>query len=306
MVDPNTNGPRLLVQIVGPEQKLERIAEGQRWKVSPATRMMTLLLGTDVRLGLVTNGEEWMLVRAAPNETVTFASFTASLWLDEPITLRAFCSLLGVRRFFGVQDEETLEALFKKSLENPHEVTDQLGLQVRHSVELLISTVDRIDREGGRKLLAGANERDLYEAAVTVMMRLVFLLAAEERRLIPSVGQALYEQHYAVSTLRDELQGIADHMGEEVLERRHDAWSRLLATFRAVHGGVQYQDLRLIAYGGSLFDPDRYPFLERARCGGREVARSGRRSTTDRQPVRSAPSGRAPGAGSEGAGRRSC
>jgi hypothetical protein len=269
VVDAATKHLRLLIQVMGPDQGLERVSEGQRWKVSPATRMMTLLLGSGVRMGVVTNGEEWMLVRAAPNETATFATFTARLWLDEPLTLRAFSSLLGVRRFFSVSDSETLEALFKKSLENPHEVTDQLGLQVRRSVELLISRIDRIDRERGRKLLAGANERDLYEAAVTVMMRLVFLLAAEERRLIPSVGQALYEQHYAVSTLRDDLHRTADQMGEEVLERRHDAWSRLLATFRAVHGGIQYQDLRLIAYGGSLFDPDRFPFLEGRARGSR-------------------------------------
>ena len=41
-----------------------------------------------------------------------------------------------------------------------------------------------------------------------------------------------------------------------------DAWARLLATFRAVHGGVRHEALSLPAYGGALFDPDRYPFLE--------------------------------------------
>ncbi|MEI8167340.1 MAG: hypothetical protein WCG26_13245, partial [Chloroflexales bacterium] len=72
----------------------------------------------------------------------------------------------------------------------------------------------------------------------------------------------MYDQHYAISTLRAQLRAAADETGEEVLERRHDAWSRLLATFRAVFGGVQHEDLRLPAYGGDLFDPDRFPFLE--------------------------------------------
>jgi hypothetical protein len=54
----------------------------------------------------------------------------------------------------------------------------------------------------------------------------------------------------------------ADRHGEEVLERRHDAWARLLATFRAVHGGVTHEAMRSPAYGGGLFDPDRHPFLE--------------------------------------------
>ena len=52
--------------------------------------------------------------------------------------------------------------------------------------------------------------------------------------------------------------------GEELLDRRFDAWPRLLSTFRAVHGGVEHERVRLPGYGGGLFDPDRYPFLETA------------------------------------------
>jgi hypothetical protein len=36
----------------------------------------------------------------------------------------------------------------------------------------------------------------------------------------------------------------------------------LLAIFRAVFGGIEHENLRLPALGGSLFDPDRFPFLE--------------------------------------------
>jgi hypothetical protein len=77
----------------------------------------------------------------------------------------------------------------------------------------------------------------------------------------------LYDESYAVSTLRAQLQEEADRFGEEPLERRHAAWQRLLATFRMVHGGVQHEQLRLPAYGGGLFDPDRFPFLERRKPG---------------------------------------
>ncbi len=112
-----------------------------------------------------------------------------------------------------------------------------------------------------RTLLKDVPENWLYDAALTIMMRLVFLFAAEERGLL-HLGKPLYDDNYAVSTLQEQLQEVADQHGEEVLERRYDAWARLLATFRAVHGGIQHQDLLMPAYGGSLFDPDRYPFLE--------------------------------------------
>src|SRR5690606_11616883 len=67
-----------------------------------------------------------------------------------------------------------------------------------------------------------------------------------------------YDSFYAVSTLRMQLRAESD----EILERRRASWSRLLAVFRAVFGGIDHPTLRLPAMGGSLFDPDRFPFLE--------------------------------------------
>ena len=253
--------PQLLISLYPVEQSLDKPVIGKHWKATPGTRMMELLHATDVPLGLVTNGEEWMLVFAPRGDTTGFTSWYASLWIDEQITLRAFHSLLSTRRFFGVAPSDTLLALLKESAQDQQEVTNQLGDQVRDAVEVLIQAFDRLDQDSGRTLLKGLDEKSLYDAALTVMMRLVFLFSAEERGLL-HLGEPLYDDNYAVSTLREQLQEVADHYGEEVLERRHDGWARLLASFRAVHGGVNHQDLMLPAYGGSLFDPDRYPFLE--------------------------------------------
>src|ERR1700719_1870001 len=93
----------------------------------------------------------------------------------EPITLRAFHSLLGVRRFFGVAADSTLRAMLKESASDQQEVTDQLGYQVREAVEVLVKSVDSLDRENRRALLKDLPESVLYDAALTIMMRLVFL-----------------------------------------------------------------------------------------------------------------------------------
>ncbi len=114
--------------------------------------------------------------------------------------------------------------------------------------------------------LSGVSEPELYRAALTVMMRLVFLFSAEERGLL-LLGDPLYDEHYAVSTLVARLQETADQQGEEILERRHDAWVRLLSTFRAVYGGVQHERMKLLPYAGNLFDPDQFPFLEGRKSG---------------------------------------
>jgi hypothetical protein len=278
---PNAGTPRLLVQIVPAQQDLEKALAGQRWKASPATRMMELLHAANVRLGLVTNGEHWMLVNAPRGETTGFISWYATLWLEEHLTLRAFRSLLGVRRFFGVDDSETLETLLTQSITDQQEVTNQLGYQVRRAVEVLVQALDRIDQDRNRSLLENISETQLYEAALTVMMRLVFLFAAEERKLIPSPGgETLYQEYYAVSTIAAKLRSDADKFGEEVLERRSDAWCRLLATFRAVFGGIRHDLLDVPAYGGSLFDPDRFPFLE-----GRALGTEWKKASAEPIPV---------------------
>ena len=50
--------------------------------------------------------------------------------------------------------------------------------------------------------------------------------------------------------------------GEAVLEFTQVAWYRLLALFRAIHGGVRTASLVLPPYDGSLFDPDSHDWLE--------------------------------------------
>ena len=250
------NKPLLLIQTYAQDVDLVATLKQDGWAATPADRMVQLCRSLGCRLGLVTNGERWMLVDAPVGAVSTFASWYARIWSQEPITLQAFVHLLGIRRFF-VDESEQLPALFDRSLKFQDEVTDALGEQVRRAVEVLIQTLDKADQDRNRELLHDVKERELYEAALTVMMRLVFLLSAEERGLL-LMGDERYEANYALSTLRMQLRKES----EEILERRWDAWSRLLAIFRAVFGGIEHENLRLPALGGSLFDPDRFPFLE--------------------------------------------
>ncbi len=270
----NSDEPLLLIHVYEPDTDLDATRRFDGLAITPADRMVALLRATGCPTGIVTNGERWMLVHAPVGAVAGFASWYARLWGQEPETLRAFFSLLGVRRFFG-PEEGKLPALYERSLKHQDDVTEALGEQVRRAVEVLVQALDRADQDRNRELLRDVDPRELYEAGLTVMMRLVFLLSAEERALL-LLGDPRYDSFYAISSLRMQLRADS----EEILERRRSAWSRLLALFRGVYGGIDHPTLRLPALGGSLFDPDRYPFLE-----GRKKGTSWRSDPAEPLPI---------------------
>jgi len=240
------------------------------WTASAVERLAVLLRARDVPVGLVTDGRWWAVVWAPKGGTTGAAVWDASLWGEEPESFRAFVALLTRSRFLAVAAAETLPALLVESLGAQEEVTETLGRQVRDAVELLLETLDRLDAETG--VLDGVTDDDLYDGVVTVLMRLVFLLFAEERRLLPS-DDATYVAAYSISRLVEQLESAEALAGPQSLEHRTGAWHRLLAVSRALHRGVAHEDLRLPAYGGTLFDPDRFPWLEGRRDPGDVQAR---------------------------------
>lgn len=207
------------------------------------------------RVALMTNGERWTLVTALYENPDSFASWYARDWRSEPLLLNAFSTLLSFRRICS--GTVSLMDLLERSVKDQETVTDTLGEQVQRAIEVLIQSLDKADAGSEHALLKNIDEKTLYDASLTVMMRLVFILCAEERHLLP-LGDPLYDGNYALSILRERLHNDVD----AVLERRYDAWVRFLALCRVIHQGVSHPNLRMPALGGSIFDPDRYPFLE--------------------------------------------
>nr|WP_231861448.1 type IIL restriction-modification enzyme MmeI [Frankia alni] len=277
LVDPNVDvagagagvkpdAVRLLGLVVAPGQSPTGRIAGQAWAATPVDRAALACRHHGVELALVTNGRQWALVWAPRGGVTTTAVFDAVSWPEaaERDVVRAFVSLLCRRRFFGVPDSETLVPLLKASLGSQEEITEALGVQVRQAVELLVAAFGRWHvAEGARGGvgLRDVREHDVYRGAVAVMMRIVFLLYAEERGLLPADND-LYAGTYSVGRLCAELeQQLSDGATEDDLEQSTAAWHRLRAVFTAVYTGVDHPRLRMHAHGGSLFDPATHPWL---------------------------------------------
>jgi len=107
--------------------------------------------------------------------------------------------------------------------------------------------------------LAKDDPQHIYGGLITTLMRLVFLLYAEDEGLMPD--DAVYQQNYAVSGLYERLREDAGNY-PDTMEQRYGAWAWLLSLFRLVYKGGGNTPNYLPARHGQLFDPDEYPFLE--------------------------------------------
>ena len=273
-----------LVLVTDPADSLREVGQ-DGWATSPIDRMAVMLRapGSTCSIGVVTDGRWWAMVSAPQEGSAASGVVDCQTWVEEPATRDAFCELLSVRRLVGGTTAQRLPRLFEDSVLAAEEVTEALGTQVRSAVELIVSALSdallnvaesgtSVSRESAESTEPGndtggetdcdplgAEPREVYEAVVTVMMRCVFLLFAEERGLLPT--DSLYTGGYGLATVLDALEARARDEGEESMDGTSLTWHRLLATSRALHGGVNTEDMRIPAYGGSLFAPERFPFL---------------------------------------------
>jgi hypothetical protein len=86
--------------------------------------------------------------------------------------------------------------------------------------------------------LARSNPGHIYEGLLTVLVRLVFILYAEDRDLLPSRpdarARAIYETSYSVRGLYARLAKDAA-LNPDTMDERRGGWGQLLALFRLIH-----------------------------------------------------------------------
>ena len=250
-----------LVLVTDPVESL-RVPLDDGWAASPIDRMEELLRASGVRVGVVTDGRWWAIVSARPETMVASGITDSQRWIELPVVRDAFINLLRLPRLVGKREEDLLTTLFGDSVAAAEEITEALGTNVRRAVELLVQALSEsaLDaRRRGEPDPLPARRDDVYQAAVTMMMRVVFLLFAEERGLLPQTQ--LFTGGYGISDELDTLDQRARDEGAEALDRTHLTWHRLLATSQALYRGASFEDIRIPSYGGSLFDSDRFSFL---------------------------------------------
>jgi len=148
-----------------------------------------------------------------------------------------------------------------------NEVSERLAEQVLHGLYELLRGFQAAHDASRRELLRETLDDqpdEVYRSLLTVILRLVFLLYAGERDMLPK--DDTFVRYYSLTGLYERLREDAA-LFPDTMDQRYGAWGQLLVLFRMMHDGAEAGGMQLPERHGVLFDPDRFPFLEGRRSG---------------------------------------
>ncbi|MBW4530425.1 MAG: N-6 DNA methylase [Aphanothece saxicola GSE-SYN-MK-01-06B] len=246
----------------------QKVTDGEHlWKATRQERFERLLRETGVEAGLLFNGSQLRLVVAPKGESSGHLTFTLAdlAEVSGRLMFSGLDLLLGQSHVFLDPDGYRLADVLRKSRSFQAVVSNALADQVLAALWDLLRGFQQADELSQRQdveLLGDLPERDpqqLYGGLITVLMRLVFLLYAEDEALMPA--DAVYEQNYKVSGLFEQLQRDEAEY-PDTMEQRYGAWAGLMSLCRLVFDGGGPTADYLPARKGQLFNPKEYPWLD--------------------------------------------
>ncbi|GAM02303.1 Eco57I restriction-modification methylase domain-containing protein [Sphingomonas parapaucimobilis] len=266
---------QLLVRFETPELILDKRGTLPGWEATAQQRFERLLRETGVGAGVIVGACETGRKDGPATEPVlrlvVVPRGEASGHISWPLArlgdvsgrpmLAGLKLLLDAHALFSGPPSHRLPAILAESRAAQAEVSSRLAGQVLAGLHEMLRGLDAAD--GPRiRALANSDPDQLYKGLLTVLLRLVFILYAEDRGLMPSapggMAAALYEQGYALGGLHLRLRDDAA-LYPDTMDERRGAWGRLLALFRLVDRGHPSGFMQ--ARGGQLFREAAFPFL---------------------------------------------
>ena len=235
------------------------IDDSKRLGLGRSRRLVSQAIGYlragNEHLALLTNGRHWRLLFAGL-DFEAWCEWDVDLWFEEGELSEQFGALrtlLNAKLWTPEASDATpalLQAI-RDTRKGQAELSEVLGERVREAVEILI-------RGHGDHFadLATADDgpasTEIYRAGCRVAMRLVVILFAESRELLPREN-ALYHGSYGLNGLFEQLE--RDATQGRAMRESFSAWPRVLALFKLVREGSHHPDLPVTRYGGELFAP---------------------------------------------------
>ncbi|MBA2345147.1 MAG: class I SAM-dependent DNA methyltransferase, partial [Rubrobacter sp.] len=156
----------------------------------------------------------------------------------------------------------SVRALLAESADYARSVGDSLKGQVYEALRHLAQGF--LDHPRNDLTADAGTLREIYDNSLIVLYRLLFVLYAESRDLLPAREPGMYHDTYSLYAIkRDVARDL--RRGRALLPASATLWPKLLELFSIIAEGSP--PLRVATFDGGLFDPERHPFLEEHTVG---------------------------------------
>ena len=204
-------------------------------------------IGTDARWCICCNGVALRIVDAHRTWSRHYLEFDLTLLSHEDEARTLFWSL--ARADAITARPPLLDRAVELSARQGVAVCKALGTGVLESLTLLFRAL------AARRL--APTPQAVFEQSLTVVYRVLFLLFAEARALVP-MWHPVYRERYTIDTIVSTL--LAGR-------RYHGVWDAVLAISRLAHAGCRAGELKVTAFNGRLFAPAYSAAFDRTRIG---------------------------------------
>jgi hypothetical protein len=221
---------------------------------------VTLAMRHAARWCFLFNGRHCRVIDAGRTYARRFIEFDLDLVVDDDRTFSAFWWVMHAGRFGSAGDAASTP------LHTIVEASERHAFGVCRSLKegVLAASTSVLAALVGRRISERASLNDSLEQALTIVYRLLFLLFAEARGLVP-LWHPIYRESYSIEALRDAAEqphGVAG------------LWDTMRAIARLAHAGCRAGDLRVTPFNGRLFAPSRTPLADRRDLDDRAAQRA--------------------------------
>lgn len=225
---------------------------------NPSFQIFFYILHSKLPWGILTNGRKWRLY----HETTAY-KLDVYYEIDLPDLLTGgdvgnflFFYAFFRRPAFLSGYDLTLDQLLQASTKSAQDMRENVREQV---YEALIAVAQGFFSHSANRLKPTPETcRLIYENSLILLYRLLFILYAESRDLLPTENNA-YRRRYSLHAIaRQVCQARAEQI--PLLPNSSMFWSHLKTLVQSIDRGEKL--LGISVFNGGLFDPDKHTFLE--------------------------------------------
>ena len=200
-------------------------------------------IALDTEWSLCTNGRQIRLIDVNRTYSRAYVQFDLQAAIAHSRTFCVFWAVLRADALCSAGRQPLVARIVRAAMRHGEAVNKSLRFGVIEAVGHLLAGLSRCGRREPARL---------FDEALTVVYRALFLMFAEARGLVPN-WHPVYRRSYTIEALRDLIEQQADATG---------IWETLQAIARLVHQGCRAGTLIVPAFNGRLFAPSRAPIAE--------------------------------------------